>query len=96
MKATVRLKRINGIEYWYEDTPYYDREKKQIRHKSKYLGKNIDGEIVRVRQEKMVPASKGVLSAPKAAFTHGNLEVVQNIVQELSIHETLDKIFNEI
>jgi len=96
MKATVRIKKINGIEYWYEDTPYYDREKKQIRHKSKYLGKNIDGEIVRVRQEKMVPAGKGVLSAPKAAFTHGNLEVVQNIVQELSIIETLDKIFNEI
>jgi transposase len=96
MKATIRIKRINGIEYWYEDTPYYDREKKQIRHKSKYLGKNIDGEIVRVRQEKMVPSGKGVLSAPKAAFTHGNLEIVQNIVQELSILETLDKIFNEI
>ena len=58
MKAKVRIKKINGIEYWYEDTPYYDREKKQIRHKSKYLGKNIDNQIVRVRQEKMVPAGK--------------------------------------
>jgi len=40
MKSTIRIKTINGKEYWYEDIPYYDKEKKQIRHRSKYLGKN--------------------------------------------------------
>jgi len=39
MKGCVRVKRINGIEYLYEDTPYYDEDKKQIRHHSKYLAR---------------------------------------------------------
>jgi hypothetical protein len=34
----------NGIEYWYEETPYHDKEKKQIRNKLKYLGKNLNGQ----------------------------------------------------
>jgi hypothetical protein len=49
MKPTLRIKKINGIEYWYEDVPYYDKEKKQIRHKSKYVGRNVNGKPVRVR-----------------------------------------------
>ena len=49
MKPTQRIKLKNGIEYWYEETPYYDKEKKQIRHKSKYLGRNIDRQPVRMR-----------------------------------------------
>ena len=28
---------------------YYDREEKQIRHRSKYLGKNVDGMVVKMR-----------------------------------------------
>ena len=49
MKPTRRIKVKNGIEYWYEETPYYDKEKKQIRHRSKYLGRNVDGQPVRMR-----------------------------------------------
>jgi hypothetical protein len=49
MKSTLRIKKINGIEYWYEDVPYYDKEKKQIRHRSKYVGRNVNGKPVRVR-----------------------------------------------
>ena len=49
VQPTRRIKKKNGIEYWYEETPYYDKEKKQIRHTSKYLGRNIDGEPVRMR-----------------------------------------------
>ena len=49
MKSTLRIKKIDGIEYWYEDIPYYDKEKKQIRHRSKYVGRNINGKPVRVR-----------------------------------------------
>jgi len=41
MKSFTRIKSISDIEYIYEITPYYDKEKKKNRQKSKYLGKNI-------------------------------------------------------
>ena len=50
MKSFIRVKKINGQEYLYEITPYYDKEKKQIRQKSKYLGKNVNGVPIRVRR----------------------------------------------
>ena len=90
MKSTIRIKAINGKEYWYEDIPYYDKEKKQIRHRSKYLGKNIDGKPVQVRSEPMIPASMRVADAPVGAYTHGNLLPLQKITEELSIRSTLE------
>ncbi|KAF5085467.1 IS1634 family transposase [Methanospirillum sp. J.3.6.1-F.2.7.3] len=95
MKSTIRIKKINGKEYWYEDIPYYDKEKKQIRHKSKYLGKNIDGQPVKVRSDDMIPARMSVSSAPKAAYNHGNLLPLQSITQELSIQATLEEFLSE-
>ena len=95
MKSTTRIKKINGIEYWYEDTPYYDKEKKQIRHKSKYLGKNIDGQPIRVRNSEMIPVQMSASSAPRAAYTHGNLLPLQSITQELSIQATLEEFLSE-
>jgi len=95
MKSTIRIKKINGKEYWYEDIPYYDKEKKQIRHKSKYLGKNIDGQPVRVRTDEMIPARMSASSAPKAAYNHGNLLPLQSITQELSIQSILEEFLSE-
>jgi len=43
MKSFVRTKVINGKEYLYEITPYYDPGSGKWRQKTKYLGKNIDG-----------------------------------------------------
>ena len=69
MKPTRRIKVKNGIEYWYEETPYYDKEKKQIRHRSKYLGRNVGGQPVRMRsasedvKEKMKKKSADVKSS---------------------------------
>ena len=60
MKSFTRIKKINGQEYIYEITPYYDKEKKQIRQKSKYLGKNVNGVPVKVRSQEQIP--KKVLS----------------------------------
>jgi hypothetical protein len=95
MKSTIRIKKINGKEYWYEDIPYYDKEKKQIRHKSKYLGKNINGQPVKVRSDDMIPARLSVSSAPKAAYNHGNLLPLQSITQELSIQTILEEFLSE-
>ena len=47
----------NGQEYLYEITYYYDKEAKRTRQKSRYLGKNIDGKPVKVREKAKSPES---------------------------------------
>lgn len=47
MKPFVRTKTIKGKEYLYEITPYYDSQSGKWRQKTKYLGKNVDGEPVK-------------------------------------------------
>ena len=96
MKSTLRIKKINGIEYWYEDIPYYDKEKKQIRHRSKYVGRNVNGKPVRVREvlnssdEISLPSSK-----PINAYNYGEFLPLQKIIDELKIGEYLGDLFNE-
>ena len=53
MKSFRRTKIINGIEYVYEITPYYDAETKKVRQKSTYIGKNQDGTVRKVREKKV-------------------------------------------
>lgn len=94
MKSIKRIKKINGKEYWYEDIPYYDKEKKQIRHHSKYLGKNVNGKPVRIRN--VMNASGVVL--PSTSFTpynYGELLPVLQIVKELHIDRFLGDMFTE-
>jgi len=92
MKPTVRIKRIKGKEYWYEDTPYYDPATKQIRHTSRYLGKNIDGKPVRVRTE----LGRGsITSVPMTAYTHGPYLPLQAVIRELHLDEYLSSLTNE-
>ena len=38
MKTYLRRKTINGREYFYDMTPYWDSEKKKIRYHSRYRG----------------------------------------------------------
>lgn len=47
MKPFVRIKKIKGNEYLYEITPFFDEETGKWKQKSRYLGKNVDGEPVR-------------------------------------------------
>ncbi len=47
MKPFIRTKVIKGKEYLYEVTPYYDPETGKWRQKTRYLGKNVDGEPVK-------------------------------------------------
>jgi len=94
MKPTRRIKVKNGIEYWYEETPYYDKEKKQIRHRSKYLGRNVNGQPVRMRsapaevkekiKKEMEPA------AIKSSFDYGSIFVLQSILEELNLDSYLE------
>jgi len=103
MKPTRRIKVINGIEYWYEDIPYYDKEKKQIRHKSKYLGRNVNGEPVRVRdalnstkdRSPISPSVSSPISKPSKAYNYGEFVPLKKITDELKIEDNLGDLFNE-
>lgn len=83
MKSFIRSKTIKGQEYLYEITPYYDKEKKQIRQKSKYLGKNINGVPVRVRSGEKIP---------KKVLSHGEFLPLKKITEDL----TLEKLLSDV
>lgn len=80
MKSFTRIKVINGQEYLYEITPYYDKEKKQIRQKSKYLGKNLNGVPVKVRFKDQVP---------KKVLSHGEFIPLKKISEDLNLEQVL-------
>jgi len=62
MRTVVRTKTINGIDYLYEITYYYDTASKRTRQHSRYLGKAVDGHPVRVR---------AIAGVPKTALNYG-------------------------
>lgn len=80
MKSFIRTKIIKGKEYLYEITPYYDPKTKRIRHKSKYLGKNVDGKPVKVRQQ-----------IPKSSYNFGEVFPFAKIAEELNLKSLLEK-----
>ena len=92
MQPTRRIKVKNGIEYWYEETPYYDKEKKQIRHKSKYLGRNVDGQPVRMRSapDEVKEKTKKKAMEIKSSFDYGSIFVLQSIMKELNLDRYLE------
>ncbi len=84
MKRFIRKKVINGKEYFYEITPYYDPETKKTRQKSKYLGKNVDGKPKRVRSRD-----------PRTVLSYGEFIPLLHVVEELKLEEFLHKILSK-
>lgn len=80
MKSFQRVKNIHGKPYLYEITPYYDRESKKIKQKSRYIAPMKDGKPVE-RSAK--------------TYTYGDLIPVMKAARELSIPEILEKIAGE-
>ena len=80
MKSFTRIKVINGQEYLYEITHYYDKGKRQIRQKSKYLGKNLNGVFVKVRFKDQVP---------KKVLSHGEFVPLIKISKDLNLEQIL-------
>jgi transposase len=78
MKPFNRPKIIHGIEYMYEITPYYDPKTKKVRQKSRYIGKNQDGTIKKVREYKL-----------KDVFSYGEFLPVQKIITQYKIDKFL-------
>lgn len=81
MKTTTRIKKINGHEYLYEITYYYDKETRRTRQKSRYLGKNVDGKPVRVREK---------AKTPERAYSFGEFIPYLNAVKDLHIQDILN------
>ncbi len=84
MKGFTRIKNINGIDYVYEITPYYDPESKTTKQRSKYLGKLVDGETKRMRK-----ALRG------NAFDYGDLLPAFKIIKEFGLDEMLERLLQE-
>lgn len=80
MKTTTRVKKINGHEYLYEITYYYDKETRRTRQKSRYLGKNVDGVPVRVREK---------AKSPEKVYSYGEFIPYIQAVKNLHIQEIL-------
>ena len=82
MKSFTRIKVINNKEYLYEITPYYNKEKKQIRQKSKYLGKNLNGVPVKIRSKDQIP---------KKVLSHGEFIPFRKIAEDLNLEHILSE-----
>lgn len=80
MRSFNRVKTINGIEYLYKITPYYDPKTKRIRHRSKYLGKNVDGKAVKVRAK-----------PPRMSYSYGEFLPLLDIIKDLKLAEILSQ-----
>lgn len=80
MKSFKRTKIINGIEYVYEITPYYDAETKKVRQKSTYIGKDQDGTVKKVREKKV-----------QDVFSFGEFLPVQKVISQYKLQQFLAK-----
>jgi transposase len=80
VKTTTRVKKINGHEYLYEITYYYDKETKRTRQKSRYLGKYVDGKPVRVREK---------AKSPERVYSYGEFIPFLTAIRALKLQEIL-------
>lgn len=80
MKTTTRVKKINGHEYLYEISYYYDKETRRTRQKSRYLGKYIDGKPVRVREK---------AKSPEKVYTYGEFIPYLTAIRTLHLEDLL-------
>ena len=83
LNTYIRKKEINGREYFYEMTAYWDREKKKTRYHSKYLGVQKENGIEKIRTH-----------LPRNIFVYGPFIPVLRIIREMGIESTLDSFFN--
>ena len=82
MKKFTRIKERGGHQYAYEITPYYDPGTKNTKHKSKYLGKVVEGEIIPPRPYK----------PPKYSFDYGAFLPFMKVQEELAVSDILRSI----
>ena len=98
MEPFHRIKKIKGIEYWYEVTPYYDPVSKQTRYKnSKYLGRNVDGKPVRMRSAPTevtakVRAERKTVTI-RSSYEYGSVLILKHIMQAYPAADVAYRLF---
>jgi transposase len=94
--AIVRAQKIKGIYYVYEDIPYWDKAKKQNRHRREYIGKlDENGEFVPNKKylEKHARAPAGK-SKPRAARMYwGATHLLDEIGRISGVEEDIRAVF---
>ena len=80
MKSFQRIKNVHGKPYLYRITPYYDKEAKKIRQRSRYIAPLKDGK----------PVEKYAV-----AYTYGDLLPAIKAAKELNLPHVLKKIAGE-
>ncbi len=84
LQSRIRKKVINGIEYFYESSYYYSPVKKRMMEHSRYVGKNVDGRPVRVRE-----------LLPGYAFSYGEFVPLLRVIDNLGIRNIMMKHVSE-
>jgi hypothetical protein len=95
-----RVQRIKGVDYVYEDTPYWDKAKKQNRHKRDYIGKlGVDGEFIPnkkylFRQKKSEAVSAVPISVvPANRSYYGAVYLLDQISEKIGLRADLKACF---
>jgi transposase len=82
-------KEVNGTTYVYETTGYWDKDKKQSRHKRVYLGK-LDKETGEI-----IPPKKNDIVVPKLSKNYGNFFVIDKIANNIGLTDILKSVFKD-
>ena len=101
-----KTQRINGVEYVYIDTPYWDSEKKRGAHKRTYIGKNVDGvfvpnksyklkqELHFIGSEETLPRKTGPVPAAECKrLFYGSTYLLSEIADKIGITADLKSCF---
>ena len=80
MNSFFRIKKIHGKEYKYEIIPYYDKETKKVRQKSRYIGPVNNGKVV----EKTV-----------TTYSYGDLLPVMKVLKDINLPGMLKNVVGE-
>ncbi len=72
-------KTVNGVTYVYERTPYYDPKIRNAKYHYRYAGKDLDGEVRKVRS---------VL--PMRSLIYGPLIPILSIIESIGIKDMLE------
>lgn len=80
----VEIKKIGNRSYAYRVTTIWDKERKKRRKISKYLGKWVDGKIVKVADRR-----------PRGVYELGNIALLWAAVEESGLDRLLERFFPE-
>ena len=82
MGSPQTIKKVrNGATYYYERTPRYDPKTKNTVYKYRYLGKDMDGKVGRVR-----------ITLPRRSYIYGPFLPLVKIIDSLHIGEILSSL----